>query len=140
MDYESPSGLSFARHYNSSTPGWVHDYSVRVLENTLYATVVRPDGRGIIYMGDGPGPWGSNNYETGQLTKLAPVTSGDPTWKFVTEDDRVELFDEAGRLMKITLRGGRNYFAQRDGAGLLTSITNDFGRALTFQYQSGGRL
>ncbi|RZJ07018.1 MAG: RHS repeat protein, partial [Haliea sp.] len=140
QDYVSPAGLSFARHYNSSLPGWTHDFSARVLENTLYATILRPDGRGIVHVGAGTGTWSASPYETGELTRLTQASSTDPLWQYVTADDQVELFDAAGRLLKITARGGQSLVAARNGSGLLTSITNDFGRALTFQYQSGGRL
>lgn len=55
VDFASPAGLDVVRHYNSSLPGWTHNWGMRVLANNSQARVIRPDGSAYDYTGTGLG-------------------------------------------------------------------------------------
>lgn len=139
MDYVGPKGLHLVRRYNSSLPGWVHNYNVRVLANATMARVVRPDGRAHVFTGNGSGPWTGEIAAQEQLIRLSPDDAGQPLWKYVTATDGTEFYDANGRLISVTLRGGLSYAAQQSG-GLLRGISDSFGHSLQFAYDSQNRL
>ena len=139
VDYVGPKGLHLVRRYNSSLPGWVHNYSVRVLANATMARVVRPDGRAHVFTGNGAGPWTAEIAAQEQLIRLSPADAGQPLWKYVTATDGTEFYDANGRLMSVTRRGGLSYAAQQSG-GLLRAISDSFGHSLQFSYDGQNRL
>lgn len=139
VDLAGPHGLAFVRHYNSQLKGWVHNYMMRVQATASAAGVVRPTGKVLGYVGSGAGAWTSNDTVVEKLTKLTPVTGGDPLWQLVTADDTVELYDANGLPVSVTYRGGRSLvFAYSSGA--LQSVTDNLGRVLQFAYDSQSRL
>ncbi len=153
LDYSGsgPFPLRFERFHNStlrnSNPaglgaGWWHTYHRKLYFSGPSAGVVaivgaeRPNGAviafnlvGSIYSADGD--------EVERLEKLS--TGG---WKLTNREDEVELYDDGGRLLSITNRNGLSktlsYFGPiGPAANLLQSVTDPFGRALTFEYTSG---
>lgn len=138
-DYSAPHGLRFVRHYNSSLPGWTHNYGVRVLANATNATVVRPDGRALAFSGAGVGRWASDNAAVERLYKVALSETNGATWKFVAGNEATEWYDAGGKLISIVRRGGIAFTAQHLD-GLLRSVTDPFGRALRFGYDAQNRL
>ncbi|MGE0498587.1 MAG: RHS repeat-associated core domain-containing protein [Ramlibacter sp.] len=73
------------------------------------------------------------------LTRLTPAAPSDPSWKLVTGDDAVELYDADGQLLRITYRGGRAITLQYTG-GALQSVSDGLGRSLLFTYDAQARL
>jgi len=138
-DYSAPRGPRLVRHYNSSLPGWTHNYGVRVLANATKATVIRPDGRALAFTGAGLGRWSSDNAAVERLYKVAPSDSYGATWKFHAGNEATEWYDASGRLISIVRRGGITFSAQH-ADGLLRSVTDSFGRSLQFGYDTQNRL
>ena len=139
VDYRSPDGLNFVRRYNSSLPGWVHNYGVRVFANATLARVVRPDGRAHVFAGNSAGEWSGETAVRERLFKLSPGDPAQPLWKYVTANNSIEWYDAQGRVVSITRRGGRSYTVdQRDG--LMRGIRDTFGRGLVFAYDAQNRL
>ena len=60
-------------------------------------------------------------------------------WQIVTADDAVELYDANGLPLSITARGGRGV-RMAYSVDALQSVTDDFGRSLSFAYDQDGRL
>jgi RHS repeat-associated protein len=139
VDYSGPYGLNFVRRYNSALPGWVHNFSVRVLANATTAMVVRPDGRAHMFSGSGPGVWTPEIGAQEYLLRLNPSSASEPSWEYITAHDGTEWYDAQGRLMSITQRGGLSYTAQQSG-GLLRGIVDPFGHGLQFAYDAQNRL
>ncbi|MFC5497343.1 RHS repeat-associated core domain-containing protein [Caenimonas terrae] len=139
VDYRGPHGLNLVRRYNSSLPGWVHNYSVRVFAGAALARVIRPDGRAHLFSGNGAGEWTGEAAARERLFKLAPADASQPSWKYVTANNATEWYDAQGRILSITRNGGMSYtFEQRDG--LLRSVRDSFGAALQFAYDGQNRL
>lgn len=139
VDYRGPHGLNLIRRYNSSLPGWVHNYSVRVLAGAALARVIRPDGRAHLFAGSGPGEWTGEAAARERLFKLTPSDASQPLWKYLTASNATEWYDAQGRILSITRNGGMSYtFEQRDG--LLRSVRDSFGAALQFAYDGQNRL
>ena len=138
-DYASPVGLNFVRSYNSSLAGWVHNFQLRIIANDTQADVVRPDGRIYSFAGSGAGVWAANGTVVEQLIKLSPASVSDPSWKFITAQGTVELYDANGMPNSITWRGGRSMSFTANGHLLLTA-TDNFGHGIRFAYDSQNRL
>ncbi len=138
-DYSSPIGLNFVRSYNSSLPGWVHNFQLRIIATSAQADVVRPDGKIYTFIDAGAGAWVTNKTVVEQLTKLNPANANDPSWKFVTAQGTVELYDANGMPKSITWRGGRGMTFTANGKLLLTAIDNH-GRSIKFAYDGQSRL
>lgn len=68
--------------------------------------------------------------------RLEKTTAG---WKLTTSNDDVELYDDEGKLLSITTRGGLVQTLAYEG-GLLAGVTDSFGRALRFRYDAASRL
>lgn len=63
------------------------------------------------------------------------VKMGDGTWRYTTANgEQTEEYDTTGRLIKITDRTGVYQILAYDSCGLLRTVTDNFGRALTLDY------
>jgi YD repeat-containing protein len=61
-------------------------------------------------------------------------------YELTTPDDTLWSFDTSARLRSITYRGGYAQVLDYDSSGNNTSVTDSFGRSLTFTYSSKGLL
>ena len=137
VDYVGPDLLSLVRHYNSGLKTWVHNYMMRVQANGTTAIAIRPDGKSLVFNGNGAGGWSSNATVVEKLTRLEPGNAAGAAWRLDTASDDVELYDVNGLPLSITVRGGRSVRMAYSG-GLLQSVTDDFGRSLSFAYDALG--
>lgn len=153
-----PFPLQLIRRYNSQLErpsamgrSWLHSYEVRLIkafEGSVFL-VQRPDGRETMFSAAN-GTISPNDDVNAKLEHLTSTWrhtsgSGDPRG-----EDIVEIFDESGRLLSVTNRAGLTQtLAYSDAstpgavapyAGLLISVTDPFGRKLSFSYDSTGRL
>src|SRR5882672_6282494 len=122
---------------------WTHFYYRSLTlsgPNPSTITIVaalRPDGRVDAYNPSGSA-YIANPDMADRLQKLSPG------WKLTNKDDEVELYDDSGKLTSITNRQGLThtlaYFASGPSAGRLQSVTDHFGRTLTFEYDSQQRI
>jgi RHS repeat-associated protein len=135
LDYSTPSGLRLVRYYNSSLPGWTHNYGMRVLTRDNRAVAIRPTGRAYAFTGTGAGEWSGEPYVSDQLIRLSANDSSGATWKYQVTDGSTEYYDAEGRLMRIVHRGGLTYTTTHE-QGFLRSVTDPFGRQLLFEYDT----
>jgi RHS repeat-associated protein len=155
-DYETagPNKLSFIRYYNSkpTSPLWSatgprmmafnnwttnfdRGFIISADGNTMYLT--RPDARGLTFKNVG-GIWTPDTD-----VDMVMVHSGS-TWTLTDHNDTVETYTQfvtggqtGGRLSSIKTRNGYTQTLTRNGGNQLTSVTDSYGRTLTFTYYSG---
>ena len=150
VDYTAgPFPLRFERNYNSrdaQIPGlttggatdvvgtWRHTYqrSIVTFSTGSKAAVYRPDGKIYVYRASG-GNWVTDPHIVERLTQ---VTGG---WQIVTSEDETETYDSTGKLTSIRNRAGLLQILAYDASNRLTSVTDPFGRSLTFTY-SGNNI
>jgi YD repeat-containing protein len=136
--------LKLERHYNSTLPdvglfgiGWRSNYEaslVITLTSGVPTAIAakRPDGNQFIF----------RNYTTAWLSdydvklRLSSVGS---MWVLIDVDGTKETYDSTGRLISIVTVQGYPLTLQYS-AEKLASVTDQFGRALTFTWNSAGTL
>ena len=145
-DYESAgqNKLSYIRYYNSlSGPGtyvytlgsnWRSNYDQYLQfpsDNLIIAE--RPDGQEITFNNTG-GSWitdGDVDYT---------LTQSGTTWTLTDRNDTTEVYSDTGwgfgLLQSITLRNGYAQTMTYDSDDLLTTVTDSYGRQLTFTYSN----
>lgn len=168
-DYSSGGStpLEFSRYYNSNTnpsavtsygPGWPElgsnwrsnfdrvltftyaDANVAPIYNGQdLALVYRPDGKIVMFTISG------NTYTPLDADMVETLTqTGTYQWQFTTADDTVESYEETDfgiELQSIRYRSGvTQTLTYNQTTGLLTKVTDNFGRRLSFTYNSNGRL
>jgi YD repeat-containing protein len=125
---------------------WTHNYERRLVAggptqnnnpqappvslNT--AAVSRPDGKSYAFNLAG-GVWVPDVDLKGE--RLEKLVNG---WKLTTSEDEIETYNDAGQLVSIANRAGLTqtltYFASGLNKDLLQTVTDPFGRAMTFTY------
>ena len=150
-DYISPVGpLQFARHYNSqSTPlsklgnNWRHTYyrnlSTKSTSTKQFAYVFRQDGKSVVFQLVGA-DWTPDADVTDRLTRLTDGVGALTGWRFyvgATED--TENYDAQGQLVSIISRSGVTQTLAY-ASGNVASVTDSFGRSLSFAYDAAGRM
>ena len=153
LDYvgTGPFPLRLERYYNSGGtrffPGssnqafamsnWRHSYergiSFMVRQGISFARVDRQDGKSIYFTLVG-GTWTPGEPDITERLEQA-VENAQTVWKFTNVDDEVERYDvQTGRLLSITNRAGLTQSVLYDTHNRVASVTDPFGRALTFSY------
>ena len=152
VDYvgTGPMPLRIERTYNSATPtdnsestllpsrlsfgkNWRFHYDRRLKSegaNTIW--IARPDGKNI-YFHLIAGSWKPDSEISDQLT-----IGGTGYFYFNRANRETETFDGAGRLVSITDQSGNVTTLEYSGSWL-TTVTDPFGRTLTFAYSEGLR-
>jgi YD repeat-containing protein len=142
VDFETPgpNKLAFIRSYNSMSTydtnmgsGWRNNYSQRLLFKLGGAErwLVTADGMRRKYWNNG-GVWQPKDNDT--VITVETVGSG---LEVTYTDDTVETYDAAGKLLSILKRNGYEQTLAYDGNGDLASVTDSYGRALTFTITDG---
>ena len=144
-----PGGLGFERHYNSSVnlggisgstglpPNWRHTYarSIVLITNSSISTAiaVRPEGNAYFFTLSS-GVWTPDSDVTARLDRLVDGAGVSTGWRYTAPDYTVEGYDVQGKLVSITDKGGRVQILTYTGTQL-TTVTDSFGRVLTFTYR-----
>lgn len=144
-----PFPLRFERTYNSARgarltnragigSNWTHNYERRLAisappgSSVLAVTASRPDGKSIAFNLSGGSYAPDPDQVALRLVKLAS------TWQLINADDEIETYDAEGKLLSIANRAGLTqtlaYFASGANKGQLQSVTDPFGRTLSFAY------
>ncbi|MDH3473769.1 MAG: DUF6531 domain-containing protein [Rhodospirillales bacterium] len=150
-DYRSGGtrALQFTRHYNSQSVGkwseaiwggilgfgWTTGYDRRlglVMQDgeIVEVDVQRPDGRILTFVSSGGAFAGPPDIDA----TLTQVGAG---FEYRDREDETETYDAAGKLLTIRQRGGYEQGFQYDANGDLASVTDSFGRQLTFGFANG---
>jgi YD repeat-containing protein len=150
--------------YQSSalTPGarlgaqWRHSYDRKI--GTFSSTPSAPPRIAYVYRPDGQvrtftltnGQWSTDADIIDKLIRLTDATNTPTGWQYTTTDDEVEIYDVAGKLTSIRNRAGLTQTlayshattppAVAPTAGLLLSVTDSFGRALSLTYDASSRV
>jgi RHS repeat-associated protein len=159
-DYEGggPQGLTLERTYRSrwsvnglvgfaANPGlgtsWAHNHSdaLQVIASTS-ATLIQGNGSTSSFIWNtSTTSWTAASGTSTLATTVTPIAGYLLTR---AEDDSTWQFDAAGKLLSKTERNGwvssYSYVASGVGAGQLASVTNAFGRSISFAYNAAGQL
>ncbi|PIE06255.1 MAG: hypothetical protein CSA75_00495, partial [Sorangium cellulosum] len=138
----SPLGLSFSRYYNSRNSkvgpmgvGWSHTYDRRLEPNdsgqSIYAC--RPNGSRILFDGTP-----LTNRLPGSVARLT-YNEVEETYTFYDRGPESEIYDLSGRLIYLEdSNGNRKELTYQDDR--LTSVSDPFGRSLSFLYNPDGYI
>ena len=155
IDYigSGPHPLRFIRSYNSAPvpggatpsplgPRWTHNYHRGLVvfdpvnppspDFVPTATLFYGDGKSVTFQRLS-GTWSAPPDVVGTLTRDGS------DWLFTADNDRVDRFDSFGQLKAVTNRAGLTQTLSYSN-GMLTSVSDPFGRSLTFTYDSLGYL
>lgn len=153
-------GLNFVRYYNSrnisyGTMGfnWRHGYDKKIdwmLSAPNSARVVKGDGKILSYTLSN-GAWSAGNDVNEKLYQITDVSGTISGWQLVSADGRVvEQYGANGQLQKISRSDGTiEVLTYSDSAtpssvaprvGLLISVSNQWGDALSLNYDSSSRV
>ena len=162
VDYGENSRLKFSRFYNSASTSvswpsalgrnWQFNFGQQFYINSdsggQKVSFARDDGRlysFIVSAGTGGGGGSTVVLPVfGDLKdKASQATNGNFSYQRAS-DDAIESFDSFSRLGSITFRDGYTQVMAYDQSGANgvnpSSVTDSFGRVLTFGYQSGNQL
>ena len=129
-----PFPIVLTRYYNSQDADGQHDFGQkwrssysRSVNSTsaTSATVTRDDGRAFVFNLVG-NTWTPDPDVT---ATLIPAGSG---WQYFTGEDEVEVYGADGHLQSVANRAGLTQTVTQDGFGNVASVTDPFGRRLTF--------
>jgi YD repeat-containing protein len=135
--------LSFIRTYNSSISvkttlgvGWRHNYERFVSWLPSGAVeVMRPDGKIYTFTNSGTSYTAPDTNDT-----LLAINYG-TSWKYVTTDNQIEIYNSNGNLTSITDSSGLTQtLVYNTSTLLLSKITDSYGRSLNFSYDTNNRL
>ncbi|MBN6055270.1 hypothetical protein JYK22_25260 [Nonomuraea sp. RK-328] len=133
--------LSVVRTYNSMDPrtdgifgaGWSTRWDMKLLKEVrgaaTSALVTYPDGRQVRFRANGDG---SFQPPPGMYATLAQQSGG--TWKLMDKQATSYLFDDQGRLTKLTDQRNRSQDLSYGTDGKLAKVTGVGGRSLTFTW------
>ena len=135
-----PFPLVLTRYYNSADSTGVHKFGQKwrgsygrslVQTSATVATATRDDGKVFTFtlISSVWKPDADVNF------RLTQTGSG---WSLVTDQDETETYDASGHLTSYANRGGQlTQTFTRDAQGRLVTVTDSFGRTLSFAFASG---
>ncbi|GAA3179460.1 LamG-like jellyroll fold domain-containing protein [Nonomuraea roseoviolacea] len=133
--------LSVVRTYNSMDPrtdgifgaGWSTRWDMKLVKEVrgaaTSALVTYPDGRQVRFRANGDG---SFQPPPGMYATLAQQSGG--TWKLMDKQATSYLFDDQGRLTKVSDQRNRSQDLTYGSDGKLAKVTGVGGRSLTFTW------
>ena len=132
--------LSYQRYYNSQSKtdvqwgyGWTASYSKSLSVTTDTIILTEDDGAQIHFQNDGTG---THISEADSVRKIVAVTGGHA----LTEPDGSILnFDSSGNFTQTTDRNGNSQTISYTD-GLISVVSDNFGRQITFQYNAQSQL
>ncbi len=148
--------LVFDRYYNSdgtvsaSNIGqhWRHSYDRSIIELSGIAKVTRADGKVLEFI-ETNGDWIADPNIIEMLEELMDAQSQRTGWQLTTSNDMTETYAVDGKLVLITSKEGFTQSLEYevtsanggdDDSNTLDSVTDTFGRTLTFDNDGSGRV
>lgn len=134
-----PNRLAFIRSYNrfAGRPktqfgiGWRSNFDRSLhMPSTSTTLAIRPDSQELTFTKSG-GNWHADTDISAQLT-----TNG-TTWTLTDADDTQEVYDQAGKLLTVTQRNGYQQTLTYNTDARVATVSDTFGRQLTFTYSHG---
>jgi YD repeat-containing protein len=115
---------------------WRHTYHRAVarsgLGSLLTASIYRPTGQ-VLFFSFYNGEWVTDadvNYTLNELTDAGETTG----WEVTTPSDELETYSASGKLLTIADRNGVTQSLTYDAIGRVQTVTDHFGRIMTFHY------
>jgi YD repeat-containing protein len=124
-----------------------YDSSIN-LPNFLHANARRADGA-VLSFTLSAGIWSADADVVDKLEEIKDGSGNRTGWRYTLPDDAVEEYDVTGKLISITNREGFTQTLSYDvstaeggdgNANTLDKVTDNFGRTLTFTYNTNGRI
>jgi YD repeat-containing protein len=136
--------LTFTRTYNSNPgtlngplgAGWGIEYGQHLGFSGATGTAwgYRPDGRALKYLASG------NNYTAEADTSDHLYRESTVGFRFETADNRIERYDNAGRLISVVNAQGLTQSFSYDAQNRLIAVADPGNRRLTFAYDAQNRI
>jgi len=140
----SSSNLSFTRYFNSIPDlniglgqNWSADYFQTLILASPLTVVIREDGQQLTF--NCPSNASGNCLKDLDIRlELDKTSTG---FALTTEDDVIEIYDTEGKLLSITPRSGETQtLSYNPTTNFLETVTDAYGRTLTFTYDADERL
>jgi RHS repeat-associated protein len=132
--------FGFNRFYNSQNPdqgilgyGWTATFSDRINVSSDEITLIQSDARHVNFVDDGQGQFIS------VADKVRVIEAEGDGYRLTEPDGRAMSFNNGGQLVTIQDTNG-NTQTITYSEGKISSVTDSFGRSLTFGYSGDGRL
>lgn len=143
-DFGGAFAIRFARTYNSmhvqsAISPWTHTFTRQFLgidPQSPYVSLLLSDGKVYTYSKNTSGVWTTNADVVDKLSETIDASGVRVGWKLVRADDSVESLDLLGRLRSIVTRNGATQTLSYDADGRLSTVSDSFGRTLSFSYYS----
>ena len=130
---------------NLIKPRWTHSYDRKVSSSYLtgattgLAVLSRPDGKALRFNLTG-GVWAPDRDVADTLVRLSDASGNTTGWvATIATDSSLENYAADGKLMSIVSRAGLTQTLAYSN-GLLTSVTDSYGRQLSFTYDASARM
>ncbi len=130
-EYIPDTELTFGRNRTHSYESRIAYFSWATVP---LAYLTRPDGKVMRFKQSGA-DWVADADNGGRLhsvTDAGTIVS----WEFEDERGNREVFDAVGRLVGRYTRSGHHHAVAYDGQGRLSSVTDSFGRIMSFEYNT----
>lgn len=150
VDYRAsgPMPLTFRRHFVATDllergamgDSWHHTYERRIARfNDGTATLFRQTGNRYHYKKLVSGAWQPEEADViGALNETVDANAN-PIFEYLNRDGETETYDvTTGRLLSIKNQEGLTHLLSYGTDGQLSSVSDDFGRSITFTYLPSG--
>jgi YD repeat-containing protein len=139
-DYKGsrPFPLTATRAYNSIGGSWQVFPKLNYTPGDVASQIIRPDGKGLTYLPYSGSNWRPTSTDiTGSLDLIIDQSGLATGWRYTTDDDQVEVYDEVGRLSSVTQRSGisHNYAYSENKI----TVSHSFGGSLTYMFDETGK-
>jgi len=148
-DYEASGSfpLVFHRQYNSAGSGdnsigarWSQTFGRKLIwQSDAEIKLFRDDGEVLFFQQCGS-LWCASADESGSLIQLTSDIGTTTGWEYTDENDVIEVYDGVGSLLSETSRTGVSHTLSYNTDAQLSSVTDSFGRRLSFSYDSSNRI
>jgi len=131
--------------YNGGKKVWKNAVIAHISETPSvpefkYATVVRADGRKVIFKQMG-NEWVNQSNTGERIEEIFDNTGRLISYHFATLDDKKEIYDLEGKLHQIkSINNTAQTLAYDGDSGLLGTVTNSTGNAISFIYDLNNRI
>lgn len=140
-DYKGsrPFPLSATRAYNSIGGSWQIFPEMNFTPGDVASQLIRPDGKGLTYLPYSGSSWRPTSTDiTGSLDLIVDQSGVATGWRYTTDDDQVEVYDDVGRLSSVTQRAGISHhysYSEND-----ITVSHSFGGSLTYLFDEAGTI
>ena len=140
-DYHSnkPFPLEVTRTYNSINGTWQFFPALDHTSGRVESRIVRADGKRLTYASYGATGWVPSSPDIkGSLATLPDGKFTGIAWQYTTEDDQVELYDVAGRILSVSNRAGISHTYEYGESEI--TLSHSLGGSIVYDIDLNGRI